>query len=81
MTHNPSLQGERVHRRGRRSRTPSRWCSILSVATAATNAGEAEVKKFCQFLADWEKQHLHALKRLYDSVHEDFFASGNFAPF
>jgi hypothetical protein len=34
-----------------------------------------------EYLADWEQQHFEALKKLYDSVREDFFASGNFAPF
>ena len=34
-----------------------------------------------QYLADWEQQHFDALKNLYNSVREDFFASGNFAPF
>jgi len=55
--------------------------AIKFSSTAAGNAGEAEVKKFYQFLADWEKQHLEALRTLYNSVREDFFASGNFAPF
>ena len=50
-------------------------------STVATNAGEAEVKKFYQFLADWEKQHLEALRTLYNSVRQDFFAAGSFSPF
>ena len=50
-------------------------------STAATNAGEAEVKKFYQFLADWEKQHLEALRTLYNSVRTYFFAAGSFSPF
>jgi rubrerythrin len=48
---------------------------------AAAKAKEDEVKKFYQFLANWEKQHHDALQRLYTSVREDFFAAGNFAPF
>jgi len=50
-------------------------------STAAKNAGEPEVKKFYQFLADWEKQHLEALRTLYNSVRTDFFAAGSFSPF
>jgi len=46
----------------------------------ATNAGEPEVKKFYQYLADWEKQHLEALHTLYNSVRTDFFAAGSFSP-
>ena len=50
-------------------------------STAAKNASEPEVKKFYQFLADWEKQHLEALRTLYNSVRTDFFAAGSFSPF
>jgi hypothetical protein len=32
-------------------------------------------------LTDWEKQHLEALRTLYNSVRQDFFAAGNFARF
>jgi rubrerythrin len=49
--------------------------------TAATNAGEPEIKKFYKFLADWEQQHFDALKTLYDSVHQNLFPSGKAAPF
>ena len=55
--------------------------AIKYFSTAAGNAGEAEVKKFYQFLADWEKQHLEALRTLYNSVRTDFFAAGSFSPF
>lgn len=55
--------------------------AIKYFSTAATEASEQEVKGFYQSLGDWEKQHFDALKTLYDSVREDFFASGNFAPF
>jgi rubrerythrin len=48
---------------------------------AAAHAPEDEIKTFYQLLAEWEKQHLDALQRLYGSVREDFFAAGNFAPF
>lgn len=55
--------------------------AITYFTGAAANANEDEIKEFYQFLADWEKQHLDALQRLYGSVREDFFAAGNFAPF
>jgi rubrerythrin len=55
--------------------------AIRYFSKAAADAPEQEVKGFYQYLADWEKQHFEALKKLYDSVREDFFASGNFAPF
>ena len=47
----------------------------------AAGAREEEVKKFYQFLADWEKQHFDALKGIYESLRTDFFAAGSFAPF
>ena len=50
-------------------------------STATTNAGKPEVKKFYQSLVDWEKQHLEALRTLYNSVRTDFFAAGSFSPF
>ena len=55
--------------------------AIRYFTATATNAKEDEVRDFYQYLADWEKQHLDALQRLYTSVREDFFAAGNFAPF
>jgi rubrerythrin len=55
--------------------------AIAYFSLAAGNAIEAEVKNFYQFLADWEKQHLEALRTLYNSVRQDFFAAGSFAPF
>ena len=50
--------------------------AIKYFSTAAKNAGEPEVKKFYQFLADWEQQHFDALQTLYNSVRQDFFAAG-----
>jgi rubrerythrin len=55
--------------------------AIKYFSTAAGNASEKEVKEFYQFLADWEKQHLEALRTLYNSVRTDFFAAGSFSPF
>jgi rubrerythrin len=48
---------------------------------AAKHAAEAEVRDFYQFLADWEKGHLEALRRLYGGVREDYWAEGGFSPF
>jgi len=55
--------------------------AIRYFSTATAEASEQEVKGSYQYLADWEQQHFDALKNLYNSVREDFFASGNFAPF
>ena len=55
--------------------------AIKYFASAAGNAPEQEVKKFYQYLADWEKQHFEALQNLYTSVRQDFFSAGSFAPF
>ena len=55
--------------------------AVTYFSNAAANAGEPEIKKFYQYLADWEKQHYDALKGLYNSVRTDFFAAGSFAPF
>lgn len=48
---------------------------------AAEKATDTEVKDFYQFLADWEKEHLEALRRLYGGVREDFWEAGGFSPF
>ena len=53
----------------------------FNFSSAAGSATEKEVKGFYQFLADWEKQHLEALRTLYNSVRQDFFAAGSFSPF
>ena len=55
--------------------------AIKYFSAAAGNAPEQEVKKFYQYLADWEKQHFEALQNLYTSVRQDFFSAGSFAPF
>lgn len=55
--------------------------AISYFAGAAAQAAEPEVKGFYQFLADWEKQHLEALRGLYDAVRVDHFAAASFAPF
>ena len=75
------LGGRGVSRRCRATPRPPIVRSRPTCSTAETDAGEAEVKKFYQFLADWEKQHLEALRTLYNSVRTDFFAAGSFSPF
>jgi rubrerythrin len=48
---------------------------------AAEHADEREVREFYRFLADWEREHLEALRQLYDGVRQDFWTDGGFAPF
>jgi rubrerythrin len=55
--------------------------AISYFTTAAETADEREIREFDQFLADWEKQHLDALQALFNSVRQDFWAEGGFAPF
>ena len=55
--------------------------AIEYFANAAESTGEREVREFYQFLADWERQHLEALRTLYDGVRQDHWAEGGFAPF
>jgi rubrerythrin len=55
--------------------------AIKYFSGAAENTSETEVKDFYEFLADWEKQHLDALQKLYNGVRQDFWADGGFAPF
>ncbi len=55
--------------------------AIAHFSQAARSATEAEVKAFYEFLADWEKTHLDALKTLYDGVREDFWGESGFSPF
>lgn len=55
--------------------------AIAYFSNAATQAADREVREFYQFLADWEKQHLEALRNLYNSVRQDFWGEGGFSPF
>jgi len=55
--------------------------AIKYFSGAAENTSETEVKDFYEFLADWEKQHLDALQKLYNGVRQDFWAEGGFAPY
>ncbi len=55
--------------------------AIAHFTAAAGGAAEDEVRDFYTFLADWERQHLDALKRLYDGVRQDFWAESGFSPY
>jgi rubrerythrin len=55
--------------------------AINYFAGAASHATDAEVKAFYEFLADWEREHLEALRMLYGGVREDFWQEGGFSPF
>ncbi|MEJ2421185.1 MAG: ferritin family protein [Acidobacteriota bacterium] len=55
--------------------------AIDTFSRAAQTAGEKEVKSFYEFLANWERGHMDALKRLFESVRGDFWDAGGFAPF
>jgi rubrerythrin len=55
--------------------------AINYFAGAAQHALEAEVKKFYEFLADWERGHLEALRMLYGGVREDFWQESSFSPY
>ncbi len=55
--------------------------AVAYFAGAAQNATEAEVRRFYQYLADWEQQHLDALQALHESVRADFWDKSGFAPY
>ncbi len=55
--------------------------AVAYFSGAASRATEAEVRKFYQFLADWEQQHLDALQALHATVREDFWDKSGFAPY
>ena len=55
--------------------------AVTYFSNAAKNATEREVEDFYTFLADWEKEHLEALQRLYNGVRQDFWEDGGFSPF
>jgi rubrerythrin len=48
---------------------------------AAQQATEAEVRKFYQFLADWETQHYDSLQTLFEMVRTDHMAESGFSAF
>jgi len=55
--------------------------AVAYFSNAAKNATEREVEDFYTFLADWEKEHLEALRQLYNGVRQDFWEDGGFSPF
>jgi rubrerythrin len=55
--------------------------AIRYFSGAADSATDQEVRDFYRFLADWEQQHLDALRGLFDGVRQDFWADGGFSPF
>lgn len=55
--------------------------AINHFSQAAATATDSEVREFYEFLADWERQHLDALKNLYDGVREGLWADSGFSPY
>ncbi len=55
--------------------------AINYFSSAARHSLDAEIKAFYEFLADWEREHLEALRMLYGGVREDFWQEGGFSPF
>jgi len=55
--------------------------AVAYFSGAAQSAGEAEVRKFYRFLADWEQQHLNALAGLAETIRGDFWEKGGFTPY
>jgi rubrerythrin len=55
--------------------------AVNCFSAGAREAQEPDVKKFYEFLADWERQHFDALKALYDGVRMDFWHESGFAAF
>jgi rubrerythrin len=55
--------------------------AINHFSQAASTAVEREVREFYEFLADWERQHLDALRNLYDGVRQGLWADGGFSPY
>ncbi len=55
--------------------------AVAHFSGAAGSADEAEIRRFYQFLAEWEQQHLDALQSLSDTIRGDFWEKGGFSPF
>jgi rubrerythrin len=55
--------------------------AIKHFTQATRNATESEVRKFYQFLADWEMQHYSALQNLFEVVRADNMAESRFSAF
>lgn len=54
--------------------------AVAHFSAAATQATEAEVRQFYQFLASWEQQHLEALQGLHSAIRADFWDRTGFSP-
>jgi rubrerythrin len=54
--------------------------AVAYFSTAAGDATDQQVRQFYTFLADWERQHLHALQGLYESIRTDFWDRSGFSP-
>jgi rubrerythrin len=55
--------------------------AIAHFSGSAQDAAEEEVRKFYHFLAEWEGQHLDALRTLHEEIRADFWQRSSFAPF
>jgi rubrerythrin len=55
--------------------------AVAYFSEAVRSAAEAEVRRFYQFLADWEQQHLNALQSLNETIRGDFWEKSGFSPF
>jgi rubrerythrin len=55
--------------------------AVAYFAGAAHSATEVQVKRFYQFLADWEQQHLNALQGLSETIRGDFWDKSGFTPY
>ncbi len=55
--------------------------AVAHFSGAARTADEAEIRRFYQFLAEWEQQHLDALQSLSDTIRGDFWEKSGFSPF
>lgn len=55
--------------------------AVAYFSGAVEQATEAEVRKFYEFLADWERQHLAALSSLSEAIRTDFWEKGGFSPY
>ena len=55
--------------------------AVAHFSGAAKSADEAEVRRFYEFLAEWEQKHLDALTVLADSLRGDFWDKSGFSPF
>ena len=55
--------------------------AVAYFSGAARTATDEEVRRFYQFLSDWEQQHLEALQSLHEAVRGDFWERGGFVPY